>query len=486
MKTRLLTKLLPILLALLFCVGCRTEPPKSSPTETDSTTAAPIDPPANVPNQSQTLNGVPLSEYSLVYCDQDVDYSYRAAQYIQTEVAARTGVTLPIKEDHAETQKHEIVVGETSRQISKDLDADTQYTQFAILADEEKIALEGDYFIIAAAAYFFVETYVPNTYFESSIPTQATIHEPLQKKAENFIFLIGDGMGVYQTLLYDILKVPTSGTRAYSDGEDIFYGYLLPNQGYARTDSRSGVTDSAAAGTALATGYKTVNGYVGLNASAKSITSLTELAASMGKATAVMSTEPSTGATPASFSAHVKSRNDASGILASQQTTKQNCGTVIRCDFNSYDVQGVKQIQNTINSTLNTLSKDEDGFFLMYEEAHIDKHCHNNDMTNTFYALMRFNQAIGVFMEYAFYHPETFVLITADHETGGLLPNGSGSYSYSHGNHSGHYVPVFAYGMHSEVFDGRVIENTQIPKTIAYMMGEKNFGAKDKYKSLLS
>jgi alkaline phosphatase len=206
----------------------------------------------------------------------------------------------------------------------------------------------------------------------------------------------------------------------------------------------------------------------------------------MGKATAVMSTEPSTGATPASFSAHVKSRNDASGILASQQTTKQNCGTVIRCDFNSYDVQGVKQIQNTINSTLNTLSKDEDGFFLMYEEAHIDKHCHNNDLTNTFHALMRFNQAIGVFMEYAFYHPETFVLITADHETGGLLPNGSGSYSYSHGNHSGHYVPVFAYGMLGEVFDGRVIENTQIPKTIAYMMGEKNFGAKDKYKSLLS
>ena len=489
MKKTFLTKLLPLFLALLFCVGCQTASP-DTPTGTLTASATKNDLPSVVDpspaeRQVRLLNGVAIDQYSIVYCDDDADYSYRAAQYIQSEVAARTGITLSIKEDHAETQKHEIVVGETSRAISEQLDADTQYTQFAILADGEKIALEGDYFVIAAAAYFFVETYIPDAYFDSSIPKQTTIHEPIQKQAENFIVLIGDGMGIYQTLLYDVLSVPTSGSYAYSDGEDVFYGYLLPNQGYARTDSRSGVTDSAASGTALATGCKTVNGYVGKNENGKNVISLTELAASMGKATAVMSTEVSTGATPASFSAHVTDRNNSSGIVASQQITKQNCGTLIRCDFNVYDIRGVKQLQNTINETLTELSQDEDGFFLMYEEAYIDKHCHNNDMTNTFRALMRFNQAIGVFMEYAFYHPNTFVLITADHETGGLLPNGKGTYSYSHGNHSGHYVPVFAYGMLAEVFDCQVIENTQIPKTIAYMMGEKNFGANDQYKSLL-
>ena len=59
-----------------------------------------------------------------------------------------------------------------------------QNTQFAILADEEKISMEGDYFVIAAAAYFFVETYIPDTYCESSIPMQTTIHEPIQTAGE--------------------------------------------------------------------------------------------------------------------------------------------------------------------------------------------------------------------------------------------------------------------------------------------------------------
>jgi alkaline phosphatase len=344
--------------------------------------------------------------------------------------------------------------------------------------------MEGDYFVIAAAAYFFVETYIPDTYFESSIPKQITIHEPIQKEAENFIFLIGDGMGVYQTLLYDVFSVSDPGVPAYSDGEDLFYGYLLPNQGYVRTDSRSGVTDSAAAGTALASGYKTVNGYVGKNESGKDVKSLTELAASKGMATAVMSTETSTGATPASFSAHADSRKDAEGIYASQEATAQKYGTLIRCDFNNYDVKSVKSLQKTVNDTLKTLGQDEDGFFMMYEEAYIDKFCHNNNMTGAFYALMRFNQVIGICMEYAFYHPETFVLITADHETGGLKPNAQGEYTYATDEHTGANVPVFTYGMSSDVFDGKEIENTQIPKTLAYLMGEKSFGANDQYKHL--
>ncbi len=483
MKKTLFTRLIPLLLAFLFCVSCQTQPSDHTPTGTVTDTIEQADSPSN--GEVRLLNDVSLEEYCLVYCDEDVDYSLRAARYIQSEIKARTGVTLAIKEDHASEQKHEIVVGDTSRKISKDLDADTQYMQFAIFADEEKIALEGDYFVIAAAAYFFVETYITDNYFDASIPKQVSIHEPIQKETKNFIVLIGDGMGVYQTLLYDVMDVPASGSYAYSDGEDFFYGYLFPNQGKSRTDSLSGVTDSAAGGTALASGYKTVNKYVGKNQSKKDVMSLTELAASMDKATAVMSTEASTGATPGSFSAHANHRDDSAVIQASQQKLTENFGTLIRCNYNHYNIDGVAQIEDTINETLEVLSENENGFFLMYEEAHIDKHCHNNDKTNTFYALMRFNQAIGVFMEYAFYHPETFVLITADHETGGLLPNSSGGYSYSHGNHSGADVPVFAYGMRAEVFHGKTIENTQIPKTIAHMMGKKNFGADDQYKSLL-
>jgi alkaline phosphatase len=312
------------------------------------------------------------------------------------------------------------------------------------------------------------------------------ICEPIQKEVKNIIFLIGDGMGVGQTRLFDVMNVSDSEASVYSDGEDIFYGYYFPSQGRARTNSLSGVTDSAAAATALSTGYKTKNKYVGKNSMGKDVQSLTELAAELGKATAVMSTESATGATPAGFSAHVLNRNDSDGITVSQELLKNEYGTQITCGYNVYDAKGVDQIRKEIRKTLEGLSKDNDGFFLMYEEAYIDKHCESNNLSKTFCALVRFNQAIGVFMEYAFYHPDTFVLITADHETGGLALNLSGTYSYSTTQHTDSNVPIFAYGMNSEVFDNRVIENTQIPKTLAHILGKENFGARDQYGSLLA
>ena len=135
-----------------------------------------------------------------------------------------------------------------------------------------------------------------------------------------------------------------------------------------------------------------------------------------------------------------------------------------------------------VTEAMEYLSKDEDGFFLMYEEAHIDKHCHNNDLESTALALARFNQAIGVFMEYAFYHPATAVLITADHETGNMRTSASGrAYRYDSKDHSSQYVPVFAYGCGMQVFDGEVVENVQIAKTIAALMGVTDFGNQEEY-----
>ena len=75
-----------------------------------------------------------------MYSDEDVDYSKRAAEYISEQIKARTSVQLAVKEDDEGSFEHEIVVGETSRNISKTLSADTQKTQFAILADENHIA----------------------------------------------------------------------------------------------------------------------------------------------------------------------------------------------------------------------------------------------------------------------------------------------------------------------------------------------------------
>ena len=287
-------------------------------------------------------------------------------------------------------------------------------------------------------------------------------------------------MGINQTKMFEYLE----NTQEYSDGEDMFYGYYFPAQGQSRTASLSGVTDSAAGGTALSCGIKTINGFVGRDENLNDVKSLTELAHDLGMSAGVMSTETKIGATPASFSSHADARNDNAGIILSQVEAINVYGTVIDCGSDYYDAKYMKVIEKHITDMLSTLEKNENGFFLMYEEAHVDKHSHNNELDKAFNALVRFNQAIARFMEYAFYNPNTFILITADHETGDLFPNSQGVLEYHDTNHTGKNVPIFAYGYGSELFDGVKIENIQIAHTIAHFMGVDNFGDQSEYQYL--
>ena len=428
-----------------------------------------------------SINGVKLNKYSIVYSEEDYDYSKRAAEYIQAQILERTGLELSLVEDSDEpVGEYEIVVGNTERPISKRLDADTEGLEFAIMAEEKQIALEADYFIIAAAAYFFIATYVPTADFEATVPMDVCIHTPIVKEAKNFILLIGDGMGPIHTRIFEYLE----NDIEYSDGEDVFYGYYLPYQGQSRTSSLSGVTDSAAGGTALSCGQKTINGLVGRDKDNNDLKSLTELAYEKGMAAGVMSTETKVGATPASFSAHADGRYSTAEIILSQAQTRDTYGTIIDCGYDYYNERYMEVIENHITDTLGKLSADEDGFFLMYEEAHIDKHSHNNELDKVYQAVVRFNQAIARFMEFAFYNPDTFVLITADHETGNLFSNADGVLEFHSSDHTGKNVPIFAYGYSAELFDNVKVENIQIAHTFASFMGEDNFGDQSQYQSL--
>ena len=429
------------------------------------------------------INRISIDAFTIVYGEKDLDYSKRAAMYIKDQIKTYTGVELKVITDAKAASAHEIVVGETSRDISKALDADTDGVEFAIYADDSHVAMEGDYFVIAAAAYFFVETYIADEINDTRIPKEVSIHEPIVKEAKNYILLIGDGMGPNQTRLFEAYDVATTGEKAYSDGEDFFYGYLLPNQGKSNTTSLTGTTDSAAGGTALATGYKTYNYYVGKDMNKNDVQSLTELAGSMGMATAVLSTDSVDGATPSAFSAHANDRHDSDDIKACQAALKAQYNTIIKCGNVAYSQAGVASLELRITETLNELSKNEKGFFMMYEEATIDKTCHKSDLEGTFDAVVRFNQAIALFMEYAFYNPETVVIVTADHETGGLKISDSGEFSYTSAknssgdrNHTGTNVPVFAFGMGTEMFHDTTVENVQIPKQIANLWGVDEFG----------
>lgn len=433
-------------------------------------------PPAEI--DAPTINGVSILDYTVVIDKDGLDYDLRAAEYIRASLLSTldadveiTADMIPIVYDSIPKADHEIVVGETSREISAELDEETEGLEFAIEVKDGSIALEGDYFIIAAAAYYLVDN-LSASFPDAKIADGVTVSEPIVKEAKNLIMLIGDGMGVYQTKLHDYLE----DVSDFSDGEDFFYGYLLPYQGFSRTTSFTGVTDSAAGGTALSTGYKTYNEYVGLDKNGSEIKNLTELAGELGKATAVMSTENKTGATPSTFSAHTSNRDNSDEILEDQLALATKYGTVIDCGYDYYTARYMRVIENHITDTLSALDADEDGFFLMYEEAHIDKKCHKNDIDGTFLALIRFNQAIARFMEYAFYNPDTMILITADHETGDLRPGEDGSLSYNREEHSGADVPIFAYGMGAESIDKKTVENIEIAKLFASLMGVESFG----------
>lgn len=414
------------------------------------------------------INGTDISEYTIVYSQHAPDYCQRAAEYIQEKILERTGVELAVCTADSGTYAHEILVGDTDRTLSQELRSKNQKMEFYLKADDNHVALNADYFIIAAAAYYFVETYIPGETFKSEISEDSiTVAQPITQTPNNYIFLIGDGMGPNHIKMFDYLSLPQT---TYYDGEMIFYGEYLPYQGVARTNSLSGVTDSAAAATALSTGNKTTNSRVGRDADGNDLQSLTELAISKGMATAVMSTDQMIGATPAGFSAHADDRDDSKSILAGQTKLMTESGTKIVCGLHA-----TEEYQTDIAETLEAMDQSENGFFLMYEEGHIDKFSHSNSIEDTFACVIRFNQAIGLFMEYAFYHPDTFVLITADHETGGLMVK-DGALKYTTESHTGTDVPVYAYGAGAEAFQNFNDENTQIPKNIAAMWGVQNFG----------
>lgn len=444
---------------LVFLAACNTETPITS---------------------SSHLNDIKITDFSIVYAADTYGYNQRAAQYIQTEIASRTGQTLPLLTDaDPAATTYEIIVGDTTREISSRIEPISDSVKFNILAEDTQIAMEGEYFVIAAAAYYFVNTYIPQNNYDAVIPKEVTTHDPIVEAPDNYIMLIGDGMGPNQTLLFNSL----ANNIEFGHGEDTFFGYYLPYLGAHRTGSLTGVTDSAAGGTALACGIKTINYYVGQDQNHAPVQSLTELAASLGLATAVMSTEVNTGATPAAFSAHANDRDDKADIIMSQSELKKATGTIIECGYDYYNFNGVRNICNKVNNTLTTLTQDPDGFFLMYEEAHGDKHGHNNDLEKCYAAMVRFNRVIAVVMEYAFYHPNTFVIITADHETGGLMKSDSGFY-YTSEDHTGVDVLTFAYGIGGELFHHKTIENIQIPQTIASFWGVDDFGDQSQFQPL--
>jgi alkaline phosphatase len=315
-----------------------------------------------------------------------------------------------------------------------------------------------------------------------------------QKKIpiQNVILLIGDGNGLTQI---------SSATLANEGNLTLTQ---LKSIGLLKTQSADDfTTDSAAAGTALATGEKTNNRAIGVDTSQRSLQNITELLSEHGFLSGCITTDKITGATPASFYAHQKDRSDTLEIAGDLLKSKlslfigggsndfQNSQLSKRFDIlNDVSVIGKSKnakIGHFISKTsvpsvlegrgnilseatkngLQFLHNKKKPFFLMVEGAQIDSYGHKNKVSGIVSEGIDFDQAITEAIKFADKTGNTLVIITADHETSGFsIPQGNLKNHMIEGDftthdHTGAMVPIFAYGPRSQEFQG-VYENSDL------------------------
>ncbi|MBN2129849.1 MAG: alkaline phosphatase [Sedimentisphaerales bacterium] len=344
------------------------------------------------------------------------------------------------------------------------------------------------------------------------------------RRVRNVIFCIGDGMGANQVALARLKAVGAEGK---------LHMEKMPVGGLVRTHSNDSlVTDSAASGTALATGIKTNNGMIGMAPDEQPYGTILELARADGMATGLVATSAITHATPASFAAHVTSRKMETTIAehlianrinvlfgggrkfflpkgAPDSARKDDRDLIAEAKEAGYtyiettaELRAVRHrhllglfqpealTTEAPEPSLELLTKKaigalrranvgsagrRKGFFLMVEGSQIDWACHDNDADNMIRQTLLFDQAVAAAVDFARKDGRTLVIVAADHETGGLTftaadKEGAGpKVHWSTKGHSGAPVPIYAFGPNAETFAG-VYDNTEIPRKIARLL----------------
>ena len=327
-------------------------------------------------------------------------------------------------------------------------------------------------------------------------------------KPTNVILLIGDGMGLAQV-----------STIYYGDVETVHFDRFT-NTGFIKTwSSRQKVTDSAAGATAFSAGVKTYNGAIGVNDDEEPVETIVERAEDLNIDTGIIATSSITHATPASFFAHVRSRNlheDIAGFLPesgvdffaggglkffTQRADGQDLFEALQESGFVMDSTAVGQpiklsanekygyllaedamptrlegrgsfLREATKRALDYFSNRPDGFFMMVEGSQIDWGGHDNDYEYLAAEVEDFNETLGLVLDYAKDDGNTLVVVTADHETGGLALAGGQGYtelapSFSTGGHTATLIPVFAFGPGAELFNGIYQNNDIYHKIVA-------------------
>lgn len=324
------------------------------------------------------------------------------------------------------------------------------------------------------------------------------------KKPRNIILLIGDGMGIGQI------------TAGMYSNDNHLHLERCPVVGLIKTTSSDDlITDSAAGATAFATGKKTYNGAIGVDADTVPQPTILEIAKSQGLKTGLVATSEIIHATPASFIAHQYNRLMYEEIAADFLNTdvdlligggmkyfvkrRDKRNLLVEMKEDNYFIRneqfplrkllvppthklayftadmkpdrkekGRDYLPDAAEFATQFLSErsGNQGFFLMIEGSQIDWGGHANDEEWVISEMLDFNETIGRVLDFAQEDKHTLVIITADHETGGFAINrgsemGKLKTGFTTGGHTGNMVPVFAYGPGAELFAG-VYDNTQI------------------------
>ena len=365
-----------------------------------------------------------------------------------------------------------------------------------------------------------------NVLLSMTIAIFAFTHEGCQTKdneakVKNVIMLIGDGMGPTHipALMLEEQYAPTNFQRAKQAAFVTTYS------------SNNRVTDSAAAGTALACGEKTNNSVIGLNAKGDTIYSNISLAESLGMESALVVSCDITHATPAAFYAHAAHRDEREAIASwlpksgidvifggglsafiersdSANLMKQfeEGGYLIASSLNETDsvkdgkVIGLfaeKHLPSMINGRgdilpsatakaleilTNNCNKKGCGFFMMVEGSQIDFESHANNAKGIYAEMKDFDTVVGVAFDYADTHPGTLVIVCADHDTGGMsipscktdftLGESGVEYNFGSTSHTATMTPALFYGTGADEF-GAIIDNTDIAKKIRELLSKK-------------
>ena len=362
------------------------------------------------------------------------------------------------------------------------------------------------------------------------------------KDPKNIIIIISDGMG-------------TTHVRASEQWSGELIMTQLPNIGASTTVTREKeTTDSAAGGTAISAGYKTTKLFVNMDAEGNNLMTVSELARSQGKLVGVVTNSELADATPADFTVHNKNRRFGWTKMEQQQIvfgadlfmgnggdeylsyfssvsvlypfvqannmrSYTSAKAVVdgfnddnkmwalfknskfaRFDSKSTNYPNLQQMTAYALSWLDSHDKDDQGFVVMIENTYTDHFGHDNepgpsDGSPNTYGIVKevqsTDEAVAIALKYVLEHPDTALIVTADHETGGttLRPGWEEDFSLvkaTSGSHSAQKVPVFAIGKGTEAlntlqegqkwYEAATYQNALIGQVIGKLLGDENFG----------